>query len=262
MLAGGFDLTGWGSKFGVTISPKLRQADYKSAQSPLVSWISVKDPGSEKEEVNGFIEGLATNKLLPVVRPISVFVIQDPGRRFSSDMPRFPHSGLYLDFELIVSFLGLPRRGRKGDGTPVDRHSFSSSTESAPNDRSPRVQEACVANFDHRAIELFAEGQSYKPDAQLWHSSSHSKGFVNYPGLYSKDPNREDGYLRPPVPTCSRKNHSFDAIIDFIMRFDIGTSMPNRFHLVLPPVVVHEERIPLPTLFFEPYDTARRIWVE
>jgi hypothetical protein len=262
MLAGGVDFAEWGSKLGFSVLPKFRRADYETAQSPLVSWLPVKDPIAEKEEMNGFIEGIATNKLLPVLRPISIFVIQDPGRKFSSNMPEFPNSGIYLDFELIVSFLGLPRRGRKPNGTPVDRHAFSNFTESGPNDLKPNFQEACVASFDHREVKLIVENRTFKPDLQLWHSSSHSKGFVNYPGLYGANANKEEGYFRPPVPTCSRKNNSFHAVIDFIMRFDIGRPMPNRFQLVLPPVVVLEERIPLPTLFFEPYDATRKTWLE
>jgi hypothetical protein len=248
--------------FKSPIIPSLRRVDYEAARSPLVVWSNVNE-SSQEVKMNGFVEGVATKDLLPVIRPISVFAVEEPWSGLDRRLPDFPRSGLYLDFELIISFLGLPRRGRYNDGTPLDRHARSFLVDGGPNTREfGTFLEACATSLDHREITLVTEEGQFRPDTSVWHSSSHSKGFIGTTGLYTKDRSSEVGYLRPPVPTCSRKNYSFNAVIDFIIRFDTGHSIPERFELRLPPLLVKEKPIPLPVLYFEPYSKRTKEWVE
>jgi hypothetical protein len=255
-------MPGLGALFKNSIVPTLRRVDYETAKSPLVIWSDVKK-SSREVEVNGFVEGVATKDLLPVIRPISVFVIEEPWSGLDSRLPDFPRSGLYLDFELIVSFLGLPRRGVDRNGVPLDRYAYSSLSSGGYNTQEfGSFLEACAVSLDHREVTLVTEDGNIRPDISIWHSSSHSQGFIGATGLYTKDRLSEVGYFRPPVPTCSRKNYSFNAVIDFIIRFDTGYSIPERFELRLPPLLVKEKSIPLPVLYFEPYNKRTKKWVE
>jgi hypothetical protein len=86
------------------IWPSGKSVDYSVAQSPLVQWAAV--PRSYPPNTTttyGFLEGLATESVLPVILQLNIGTIPKPwfGRDESAKgVPEFPRSGLYVAFEV------------------------------------------------------------------------------------------------------------------------------------------------------------------
>jgi hypothetical protein len=264
--------------FGNILKPSIwptgKWIDYSVAQSPLVNWEAVpRKFEPTKTTTYGFLEGLATERVLPVVLPLNIGTVPNPwfGRdEMIKGVPAFPRSGLYVAFEVGVGMMSLPRRDKKEDGLPAGRHDHFDSFALGPNRRNQINSDsnfivplaACVTKIDHREIRLITDKKTYVPDEELWHVFAFQHGLYGPGDLY--DPTRNEGrfYGRPPVPTCSRRDvTATSARIEFIMRFDTGSTIPMQFRLELPQLEVMGKSIPMPTPYFEPYDIVNNKWV-
>ncbi|MFC5475457.1 hypothetical protein [Paraherbaspirillum soli] len=250
------------------IWPGQKRVDYNTAQSPLIEWEEVKDESvkrsqPEKRRMLGFIEGMATETVLPVLMPIGLGVQPRPweGRdETEKSVPTFPRSGLYMGFRQAVGMLPLPRRGQRPDGSPIPRHAYFDLMDLDSHDRI--AAPACLLKLDHRKIRLITDSRTYHPDPELWHVYSYQRGIssVDVEHPESRVPKY---YLRPPVPACSYSSPVQSIVsIDFIMRFNTGPVIPTRFRMALPPLEYAGKSLPMPTVYFEPYNMRTDDWVK
>jgi hypothetical protein len=168
-----------------------------------------------------------------------------------------------------IGIMSLPRRDKNANGLPAGRHddfnNWALDPVHNPNgtDTGSIVPlPACVSKIDHRKIRLLTDNKIYLPDAELWHVFAYQRRLGGPGDLYDPTKRETKFYGRPPVPTCSRRDETtFSARINFIMRFDTGASIPMRFRLELPPLEVMGKSIPMPMLYFEPYDILNNKWM-
>jgi len=255
--------------------PTVKEIDYQSATSPLVDWnTSTFDYYPKGTEVTyGFLEGVATDKILPVILPLNIGTIPKPwvGRVDDPRVPPFPRSGLYIAVDVGVGMIHLPRRDRKSDGTAPERHDHGFALGSGvsnphgPNTDLMAPLPACISKIDHRKIRLVTpDGTVHHPDAELWHALGNQRGINGRGDLFDPtQPKDPVFYARPPVPTCSRLS-SVDkkSTISFIMRFDTGKDIPMHFRLEMSDLEVYGKDIPLPPITFAPYDVIKKKWIE
>lgn len=258
-----------------TVWPTVKEIDYESAKSSLVDWnTSTFDYYPKGTKVTyGFLEGVATDKILPVILPLNIGTIPKPwvGRVDDPRVPPFPRSGLYIAVDIDVGMIYLPRRDRKSDGTVPKRHDHGFDLGSGvSNPHGPNTDlmiplPACVSKIDHRKIRLVTpDGTVHHPDDELWHPLGNQRGINGRGDLF--DPTKPKDpvfYARPPVPTCSRLS-SVDkkSTISFIMRFNTGKEIPMHFRLEMPDLEVYGKDIPLPPITFAPYDVINKKWIE
>lgn len=253
--------------------PAAELPDYERAKSPLVEWntstFNYYPPGQTR--TYGFLDSLATERILPVILPLSIGTVPRPwfGRPDDPRMPALPQSGLYIAVDINVGMIYLPRRDRRPDGSAPDLHDHGFVLGSGVTN--PRGSDAdlmtpipaCFSRIDHRRIRLVTpDGKVYHPDGELWYlRETHG---LNGPGdLYDPTKNASVFYARPPVPTCSMRNIIDDrAHIGFLMRFDTGSKVPLNFQLEMAPLEVRGKEIPLPPVTFAPFDVLKNKWID
>ncbi|PFH09427.1 hypothetical protein BCF11_1823 [Collimonas sp. PA-H2] len=247
------------------IWPGQKRVDYSTAQSPLIEWEEIKDEAvsnsqPDKKKVLGFIDGMATDSVLPVIMPIGLGAQPQPWRgrdETERHVPEFPRSGLHMALDLPVGMLPLPRRAQRSDGSQKRRHEDFHLLELDYG----RLIPACLLKLDHREIRLITDRRAYHPDPELWHVYAFQRG-ISGVDIDHPDSRILRYYARPPVPTCNYGNHSKSvASIEFIMRFDTGPVIPTRFRIELPPMEYSGKLLPMPTVYFEPYNMSTNSWV-
>jgi len=183
-----------------------------------------------------FVEALATDEK----------ILLTGGGLHRRDIQQTTKSGTYWYFGNTVLWLSLPRRTSKSPNEIQDRYAYPELTSVRPNNGI----KGGFLSIDFRKIKIVEGNHIYSPTHEVYHELNESGGYpVDAPAL-----------LRPITKSSIYPLNYSSMSIQNILYFDIP-QRPIRFTLELPPMIIQGIEVPLPTCYFEPFDTATDKWV-